>query len=162
MKTLPIVWQRCVSNGETCPRRSGTQGELLMAVDRLRQALRPLGIEPQLQMREIDEAAFAAALLSSNEVRIAGRPLEHWLGAQAGRSRCCATRGDAGCRTLELGGQRFEAVPAALIVQAALRAAAKLLAEAPVTTSCCSDRIAEPACCGPAADPCAGGTGACR
>ena len=116
MKALPILWQRLVSNGETCRRCSATQDELLRAVERLGNDSRPLGIEPRLQMQEIDEAAFAAAPLRSNQVWIAGRLLEDWLGAQVGSSRCCATCGDADCRTLELAGQRFETVPANLIV----------------------------------------------
>ena len=37
MKTLPIVWQRLVSSGETCPRCAGTGDEVERAYQQLRQ-----------------------------------------------------------------------------------------------------------------------------
>ena len=52
MKTLPIVWQRLANTeGRTCPRCHGTGDEVLSALDRLRAALAPLGVEPQLETR---------------------------------------------------------------------------------------------------------------
>lgn len=151
MRALPIIWQRLVKEGETCPRCGETGQELQRALDSLRIALRPLGIEPRLETHEVGEAAFAADPLSSNRVWIAGRPLEDWLGARIGQSRCCATCGDAECRTLELGDQRFEVLPAELIVQAALRAAAELLGDSrrQEASACCPQTTAAPTCCGP-------------
>ena len=51
MKTLPIVWQRLVTNGETCPRCAGTGDEVERAYQQLRAQLLPLGIEPTLETR---------------------------------------------------------------------------------------------------------------
>jgi hypothetical protein len=136
MKTLPIVWQRLVRDGETCDRCRGTQGELARAMQALEAALRPLGIEPRLEMQEIDEVSFKSDPLRSNAIRIAGRPLEHWLDAEVGSSRCCAACGDADCRTIEVSGRSFETIPVDLIVQAGLRAAAQLVGETPAP--CCA------------------------
>lgn len=64
MKPLPIVWQRLVSSeGKTCDRCSATYQEMQRALRKLEEALRPLGIEPSLDVREIDEKAFKATPL---------------------------------------------------------------------------------------------------
>jgi hypothetical protein len=139
-RTLSIVWQRLVKEGETCERCGGTYTELQRAVRRLQEALWPLGIEPTLEAQEIDAASFAAAPSESNRIWIAGRSLEDWLGATIGSSRCCAACGDADCRTVELDGRSFETIPEDLIVRAALRAAAEIGGP----RSC-----AEVACCPP-------------
>jgi hypothetical protein len=88
--------------------------------------LGPLGIEPTLEIREIDAAAFKADPSQSNRIWIAGRPMEDWLGATVGSSRCCAVCGDSECRTVEVEGRAFEAIPEDLVVRAALLAAAQL------------------------------------
>jgi hypothetical protein len=127
MRTLPIRWQRLVnSKGATCPRCQGTGGEVRRAVAQLRSILEPRGIEPVLEEEAIDEAAFRADTLRSNEVLVAGRPIDWWLGGQAGSSRCCAACGDSDCRTLELDGQSYDVIPEALIVRAGLAAASQL------------------------------------
>ncbi len=128
MKPLAILWQRLVDEtGATCPRCAGTQQEMLNAVDRLRTALEPLGVQPVLEMREIDTATFLQQPAQSNRIWIGGRPLEDWLGARSGTSICCDACGDAPCRTLELDGARHEVVPEALVVRAGLIAASRLL-----------------------------------
>jgi hypothetical protein len=61
MKSLPIVWQRLVSpDGKTCDRCSATYQEMQQAVSKLKEALRPLSIEPTLEVREIDQESFEA------------------------------------------------------------------------------------------------------
>ncbi|MEA5097108.1 MAG: DUF2703 domain-containing protein [Burkholderiaceae bacterium] len=52
--------------------------------------------------------------------------MEHWLEASAGSSRCCAACGNADCRTLEVDGKSFDAIPEELLIKAALRAVAVL------------------------------------
>jgi hypothetical protein len=47
--TMPIVWQRLVRRGETCPRCGSTQSAIERAVATLTEALRPLNIEPTLE-----------------------------------------------------------------------------------------------------------------
>lgn len=129
LKPLTITWQRLVKDGQTCDRCGGTQLELQKAVDRLQGALAPLGFEPQLETQQIDEPKFHASPLESNRIWIAAVPMEDWLGARVGASRCCAACGDSNCRTVSVDDLTFEAIPAALIVKAALAAAAQLCAE---------------------------------
>lgn len=128
MKRLPIFWQRLVSEqGTTCPRCHGTGEEVQRAVQTLRRALEPLGITPELQVKEIDEATFLQDPLQSNRILVAGEPMEHWLDGQAGSSRCCNECGDNDCRTVEVGGQRYEVIPEDLLVRAGMIAATRML-----------------------------------
>jgi hypothetical protein len=128
MRPLAILWQRLVnSRGETCDRCALTFEALQRAVKKLDDVLAPLGIEPSLETIEIQECSFQADPSGSNRIWIAGKPLEEWLGGQAGSSPCCSVCGDAECRTLEAGGKVFEAIPEHLILQAALMAAARML-----------------------------------
>ncbi len=128
MKSLPIIWQRLVSSdGKTCDRCNATYQEMEQAVSKLKEALRPLGIEPTLEIREIDEKSFKANPSESNRIWIAGRPMEEWLGARVGSSRCCSVCGESECRTVEVGGTTFEAIPEKLFLKAALVASSQLL-----------------------------------
>lgn len=128
MEFLPIVWQRLVSAaGTTCPRCQGTQDEVLRAVDRLKVALKPMGMCPTLEIRELDQIAFQNHPAESNRIWIAGVPMEHWIEGQAGSSRCCNECGDNDCRTLELGGATYEVIPEQLLVRAGLIAATTML-----------------------------------
>ena len=126
-KTLPIIWQRLVSGGRTCDRCSGTHQEMQRAVSKLKEALGPLGIEPTLETREIDEESFKANPSESNRIWIAGKPMEEWLGATIGSSRCCSVCGESDCRTVQADGASFEVIPESLIVRAALLASSKML-----------------------------------
>jgi hypothetical protein len=127
MTPLPIRWKRLVKEGATCPRCGSTQQNVVGAVEKLEAALRPLGIEPVLETQAIDEAAFQADPSESNRIWIAGKPLEEWLGARVGASKCCTVCGDLPCRTMELGDSSHEAIPEELIVRAAMMAAAGLI-----------------------------------
>lgn len=128
MISLPIVWQRLVSaDGKTCDRCQATHQEIQRAVRTLKETLRPLGIEPTLETRAIDERSFKTDPSESNRIWIAGRPMEEWLGAKVGSSRCCSVCGESECRTVEVGGTVFEAITEKLILKAALVAASQLL-----------------------------------
>lgn len=128
MKNLSITWQRLVDeSGSTCPRCAGTEQEMQRAVERLRTALEPLGVQPVLETREIAPATFMQQPDQSNRIWIGGRPLEDWLGARTGSSRCCDACGDEECRTLEINGASHEVIPEALVVRAGLIAASQLL-----------------------------------
>lgn len=128
MKPLPILWQRLVSpDGKTCDRCSSTHLEMERAVAKLKQALQPLCIEPVLEIREIDQASFKAKPSESNRIWIAGRPMEEWLGASVGSSRCCSVCGTSECRTVQVEGKTFEAIPEELVLRAALAASSQLL-----------------------------------
>lgn len=128
MKPLPIVWQRLVSaEGKTCDRCSATYQEMQRAVETLRQSLRPMGIKPVLEIREIDERSFKSNPSESNRIWIGGRPMEEWLGASVGSSPCCSVCGTSECRTVEVDGITFETIPEKLFLKAALLAASQLL-----------------------------------
>lgn len=140
MQKLPVTWRRLVNRaGATCPRCCGTGDEVRRAVAALRPLLAPLEIEPVLDEEAIDEADFQHDPLRSNQILIAGQPIELWLGGQTGQCRCCDACGDTDCRTLELEGQSHEVIPEALILRAGLIAAADLVRAAPDTETgrCC-------------------------
>lgn len=127
MKPMTILWRRLVTNGETCPRCGDTGRELEAAVGKLRTVLGSLGIEPRLQTEEIDDATFKTNSAESNRVWIQGRPLEDWLGAEVGMSRCCDACGNSDCRTIEVGGRVYETIPEEQIVKAGLIAASMMI-----------------------------------
>lgn len=127
MSSLRIRWQRLVKDGRTCNRCGDTESEVRRATETLRQVLAPLGIEPQLEVADIDEAKFLAGPLESNRIWISDRPMEDWLSGSVGQSRCCSVCGDSDCRTVEIQGTVFETIPERLIVKAGLLAAAELL-----------------------------------
>ena len=128
MRTLPIVWKRLVSaDGKTCDRCNATNQEMQRAVAKLKEALSPLGIRPTLETRQIDEKEFKAKPSESNRIWIAGKPMEEWLGARVGSSRCCSVCGESQCRTVEMGGSVFETVPENLFIKAVLVASSQLL-----------------------------------
>jgi len=124
IKPLEIIWQRLVDrDGSTCPRCSETHKQIEAAMDSLHYALRPLGFVPKLVVKTLDIDAFKTRTLESNRIWIAGRPMEEWLRAKVGTSPCCSVCGDSECRTLEVGGAAYEAIPKDLLVVAALIAA---------------------------------------
>ena len=130
MTHLPIIWQRLVSaDGRTCQRCDATHQHLQSAVAKLREMLKPLNIEPILELREIDETSFRNKPGESNRIWIAGRPVEEWLAASVGSSPCCSVCGDAPCRTMEVEGAVFEDIPEAVILRAALTAASTLVGQ---------------------------------
>lgn len=90
------------------------------AISKLQEALRPLGIQPTLETKVMDTASFRADPSESNRVWIAGKPMEEWLDASVGKSRCCSVCGESDCRTVEVGGTVFESIPENLFIRAAL------------------------------------------
>ncbi len=142
MNQMPIVWKRLVKGSETCTRCGDTGRELDAAVAKLAASLRPLGIEPVLETQEIDEEAFKANPSESNRVWIAGKPIEEWLGANVGMSRCCSVCGDSDCRTLEVDGRTYETIPEEQFIKAGLMAGSQMMTPGSLrdkgATSCCS------------------------
>lgn len=130
MTHLPIIWQRLVSaDRRTCQRCDATHQHLQSAVAKLKEMLKPLNIEPILELREIDETSFRNKPAESNRIWIAGRPVEEWLAASVGSSPCCSVCGDAPCRTMEVEGAVFEDIPEAVILRAALTAVSTLIGQ---------------------------------
>jgi hypothetical protein len=131
MTQLPIIWQRLVgAGGKTCQRCDATHQHIQSAIAKLRDALKPLNIEPTLELRQIDENAFKNKPAESNRIWIAGKPVEEWLAANVGSSPCCSVCGDTPCRTMEVEGAIFEDIPEAVVLKAALIAASSLLGQA--------------------------------
>ncbi len=129
MRQLPIIWQRLVSAGGTCPRCDATYQHLQSAVVKLREALKPLNVEPVLEVREISESSFRKEPVQSNRIWIADKPIEEWIGAGVGSSKCCSVCGDEPCRTMEVEGTVFEDIPEAVIIKVALIAASGLIGQ---------------------------------
>lgn len=137
MKQLSITWQRLVNEeGKTCDRCGATYQEMQRALSKLTEVLRPLGIEPRLEIKEIDKRSFLENPSESNRIWIEGKSIEQWLGATVGSSRCCSVCGDSSCRTVELGSATYEVIPEALILQAAMLAASQLLNPEASASSC--------------------------
>jgi hypothetical protein len=141
MKVLTVSWQRLVDEkGETCERCGSTEKELEEALARLKESLRSLKIEVVLEKKVLDPETCAKDILQSNRIWISERPLEEWLGAKVDKSACgfcCADLGNTvECRTMTVGGQTYETIPAKLIIKAGLLAGSQLL-EAPPGDSCC-------------------------
>jgi len=136
MKTLTLKWQRLVHGGATCPRCQATGEEVKKAMEVLTSRLSSLGIEVTLEVAELDLAAFQRDPDQSNRLWIAGRPLEEWLTGKVGHNLCGGVCGDAACRTLELEGNIYETIPAALMVQAGIQAASRLLSPPGGPCSC--------------------------
>jgi hypothetical protein len=150
MKILKIDWQRLVTDGQTCPRCGDTGIEVEKASQSLEQSLAPLGIKVVLEKHELTPEAFQRDPSRSNRLSLNGVPLEEWLGLKVGQSPCCGPCGDAECRTVESGGQVYETLPVDLIIQAGLRAAAKLVNPQTVDSTCQKDakvKTCKPTCC---------------
>ena len=128
MKALQVRWQRLVDDSnQTCARCGSTGAAVERAVEMLKRSLRELEIDVVLKTEALDPAAFARDPLESNRIWIGGLPIEWWLSASSGTSRCCDACGDADCRTMTVDGRTYEAIPVELIVKAGLLAAARLL-----------------------------------
>lgn len=128
MKQLSILWRRLVnSQGDTCDRCNATYQEIKHSVEKLKQCLRPLGIDPILKIEPIDEKSFKANPSESNRIWIAEKPIEEWLSASIGSSPCCSVCGKTECRTIQISGNNFEVIPEKIIISAALVATSHLL-----------------------------------
>jgi hypothetical protein len=129
MRVLNVRWQRLVKDDRTCDRCGATGKEVERAVGILSDVLRPLGIEPRLEVHELDAVAFSTDPGSSNRLWIAGKALEEWIAAEVGSSPCSSVCGESKCRTVHVSGTTFEAIPERLILKAALIAAADMLTD---------------------------------
>lgn len=137
MKVLKIRWQRFMDKkGETCDRCGTTEMSLENAIGKLRRSLRELQIDVVLEKNAISLSRFSRDPLQSNRIWIADKPMEEWLSAAIGRSKCCSTCRDSECRTMTIDGRTFEAIPAEQIIRAGLLAGAQLFRGEPQNTCC--------------------------
>ncbi|MHC4695217.1 MAG: DUF2703 domain-containing protein [Planctomycetota bacterium] len=141
--TLTVKWQRLVDEtGNTCGRCSDTQREVRIASDILKRSLRPLNMHVVVEEMPMSPGTVAKDTSQSNRIFVDGRPLADWLGGKIGMSPCESCCPDLGpnvkCRTLTVDGNTHEAIPAALIVRAGLRAADVALAKRLPSKPCCA------------------------
>jgi hypothetical protein len=137
MKKLHIIWQRLVDEqGRTCDRCGMTETAVGDAVEKLKRSLKELNIDVVLKKEILSPSTFRKDPLESNRIWIAGQPIEKWLSATSGQSKCCSTCGDSDCRTVTVDGKTYEAIPAELIVKAGLLAGAQLLNDESGATCC--------------------------
>ena len=132
MKVLQIRWQRLLDErNQTCERCGSTEQELQKAFQSLKNSLAPLGIEVDLEKKALDPETCAKDVTQSNRIWIGERALEDWLGGKVGKSPCVfcceGLGGSVECRTVTIGDQTFEAIPARLIIKAGLLAASQLI-----------------------------------
>lgn len=127
MSALKIKWQRLVSNEQTCPRCGSTEAELGKAINTLKKVLTPLEIKVVLEKNELSNKNFGSDPLSSNQIWLNNRLLEDWIGGKTGKSQCCDVCGTSKCRTVGVGEEIYETIPAVLIIKAGLLASAQLL-----------------------------------
>lgn len=135
---LTIKWQRLLSDGKTCPRCGATETGVDSAAAKLKLALFPLGIEVRLEKAALSQREFKKDPLRSNTILLNGKPLEDYLAAAVGQSKCCDVCGPEDCRTVVVSGKTYETIPAELIVKAGLMAAASLVVPSP-QGSCCGN-----------------------
>jgi len=122
-KLLHVTWQRLLDDAAvTCPRCSDTEKNLYAAVNILQPLLAQQGIHILLQKKSILPLAFSQNPMASNLILIEGRPLENWINAETGKSKCCDVCGDNECRTLIFEENVYEDVPVKLIVRGILKA----------------------------------------
>jgi len=136
LQILSIKWQRLVTEGETCPRCGNTEQELEKAIDRLKQVLRPLEIDVILEKEKLNISEFKQDPLQSNRIWINGQPIENIIKGNVGQSPCCDVCGPSDCRTVELNGEKYETIPADLIIQASLIAVNEILTSKNSNTCC--------------------------
>lgn len=121
---MDIKWQRLVIDGETCERCGATEEEVEEAVEKLKESLKPLGVEVNFEEEEISKEKFEEEPLSSNAIFVNGKPLEEWIDAETGESECCYVC-EEDCRTVVVSGEEYEVVPSELILRAGLQAASE-------------------------------------
>lgn len=120
MPTLEIEWRHLDKDGRTCLRCSDTLQSLQQVTAQLAAECAPHGVHIVYRETRLSSEQLA----ESNLILFNGLPLESVLpGASASESECLSCGELCGqpsfCRTVTVGGQTFEAIPATLIRQAA-------------------------------------------
>ena len=124
MTTLEIEWRHLEKDGRTCLRCSDTLQSLQQVITQLAAECGPRGVRIAYRETKLPPEQLS----QSNLILFNGVPLESVLpGASASENEChsCGDLCDQPslCRTVSVEGRTFEALPAALIRQAACAAA---------------------------------------
>jgi len=139
MNELKINWQRLVSNSETCPRCGSTEDNLEKAVSRLKESIKPLGLNLKFNKEKLSVEEFKESPLESNKIIINDKSLEYWINGTVGESECCDVCGPTDCRTVTVNGDTYEEIPPELIIKAGLIAASNMI-ENSSSNSCCEEK----------------------
>ena len=120
MSTLEIEWRHLDKDGRTCLRCSDTLQSLQQVIQQLAAECAPHGVEIVYRETKLP----IEQLSQSNLILFNGVPLEAVLPDASASENECQSCGDlcgepSFCRTVTVGGRTFEAIPAALIRQAA-------------------------------------------
>ena len=130
MKSLLLEWKHLDVDGQTCRRCADTGKAVLQVVDDLIEELKPQGIKVTLTETKLSKEEVS----QSNSLFFNGRSLEEVLPGLTVSDNPCSSCADicgcgdlcgteVNCRTVARGGTVYEAIPASLIREAALRAA---------------------------------------
>ncbi len=124
MTMLEIEWRHLEKDGRTCLRCSDTLQSLQQVVSQLVAECASRGVTIAYRETKLPPEQLS----QSNLILFNGVPLESVLpGTSASESECSSCGHLCGqpsfCRTVSVGGQTFEAIPATLIRQAACAAA---------------------------------------
>lgn len=140
-QVMIIKWQRLLSEDETCPRCATTEEELDKALNILNQSLSVMNIHVTLEKESLSVKEFEKDPLRSNRIWINGIPLEDYIAGEAGQSQCCDVCSSNECRTIEVEGKTYEAIPSEIIVKAGLIAASQMIGstENEEKAPCCDD-----------------------
>lgn len=120
MKRLEIEWRHLDKDGKTCDRCLDTGETVRAAYSDLVKELEPKGWEVSLKETVLTDQEIR----ESNNIYFNGIVIEKLLPDTRKSENCCAScceilGAPTMCRTLERNGQIFEAIPAAMIVEAA-------------------------------------------
>lgn len=120
MSRLAIEWKHLVQDGNTCQRCDSTGATLRGLLDALSADMARNGVEVSFSEMPLGPDDLA----ESNVILFNGRPIESWLpGAQVKETHCqscCDMIGEeVNCRAVEVNGIIYEAIPEALIRDAA-------------------------------------------
>lgn len=130
MKSLHIEWQHIEKDGRTCPRCAETGTTLAQVVKDLTEELTPNGISVNLTETKLSKDEIS----ESNRVFFNGMAIEDVLSDVTVSESPCSSCSDlcgcgdlcgskVNCRAIVSEGKIYEAIPAALIRKAALKAA---------------------------------------
>ena len=124
MTTLEIEWRHLEKDGRTCLRCSDTLQSLQQVITQLAAECGPRGVRIAYRETKLPPEQLS----QSNLILFNGVPLESVLpGASASENECQSCGDLCGqpslCRSVSVEGRTFEALPAALIRQAACAAA---------------------------------------
>ncbi len=122
MNRLEIEWRHLEKEGKTCDRCSDTGEAVRSAYRDLVRELGPRGWEVTLKETLLTDQEIQ----ESNSIYLNGIAMEELLPETHRSKNCCASCGEilgmpTMCRTIQRNGQTFEAIPAAMIIEAAYR-----------------------------------------